>query len=437
VLLRRHSQSLDRADWLALLLCLLGGCGLSYALLVGALQSFLEPKLIEETALRTARSVRLVEIALEKHSISELPPGVIVRPSLGGPEGPIQPTNSFDLEVHELMANRYRVHRALQRDRAPYEDSWGGTWIRLQSSRPSLWLYQPDRLSTSCAWFLPFLNKAALLLGLLLGTVVFLKTRVERPFHQVLLHLPDGSPTPLPLLPMKGIAPLRELSLRINRLLARLNAAGEERRQLLRGILHDLAGPQTRICLQVDLLQSALKPQHQKALQAIHSDLCQLAALSEHLGGVAHADQLSAPVQQLALDDFCQRVVSSYVQHPIRLQIPRLLVRLDGAGLERALRNLIDNALHHGQPPVTIQAWARESTLVLEVQDQGEGPDGSSLGITPKPQPQPGPGHRGLGLEIVERFCRQHQGQLLLIRSKEAFVAQMHLLATPGGPVMI
>jgi hypothetical protein len=28
-MLRRHSQSLDRADWLALLLCLLGGCGLS------------------------------------------------------------------------------------------------------------------------------------------------------------------------------------------------------------------------------------------------------------------------------------------------------------------------------------------------------------------------------------------------------------------------
>jgi signal transduction histidine kinase len=55
----------------------------------------------------------------------------------------------------------------------------------------------------------------------------------------------------------------------------------------------------------------------------------------------------------------------------------------------------------------------------------------------PKPQPQPGPSRRGLGLEIVERFCRQHQGQLLFIRSKEAFVAQMHLLATPGGPVMI
>ena len=66
-MLRRRSQGLDRADWLALILCLLGGCGLSYALLEGALQSFLEPKLIEETALRTSRSVRLVEIALEKH----------------------------------------------------------------------------------------------------------------------------------------------------------------------------------------------------------------------------------------------------------------------------------------------------------------------------------------------------------------------------------
>ncbi|MFM7464500.1 MAG: hypothetical protein ACKO28_03315 [Cyanobium sp.] len=119
-----------------------------------------------------------------------------MRSSLEGPEGLLLPMSSFDRQVHGLMESRYGVHRAMQRDLSPYEDSWGGTWIRLQSSQPSLWLYQPDRLSTSCAWFLPFLRKAALLLGLLLGTVFFLKIRVHRPpaavepAHQ---H-PPGSP---------------------------------------------------------------------------------------------------------------------------------------------------------------------------------------------------------------------------------------------------
>lgn len=427
-------RGLDRADWLALSLFLLGGCGLSFAVLVAALQTFLEPKLIEETALRSVRSLRLVEIALKNHSVSALPPGVVVRSSLEGPEGPLQPMNSFDQQVHERMTSRYGVHRALQRDRAPYLDSWGGIWLQLETGdHSSLWLYQPDRLSSSSAWFLPFLRSAALLVGLLLGTVAFLKTKVERPFQNVLHHLPDGLPTPLPLLPEHGIAPLRRLSRSINHLLARLNAAAEERRQLLRGIVHDLAGPQTRICLQVDLLQGVLKSQHQKAFRAIHSDLCQLAAMSEQLRRLADSDQPSAPVQHVALDALCERVVSSYVQHPIHLEIPNLQVRLDGAGLERALRNLIDNAIHHGQPPVAIQAWASDSTLVLEVQDQG--PAQSSL-VAPQSEPEQRTSHAGLGLDIVERFCRQHQGKLLLIRSKEAFVAQMHLFATSVGPVM-
>lgn len=429
-------RGLDRRDWLALSLFLLGGCGLSFAVLMAALHTFLEPKLIDETALRTVRSLRLVEIALDRHSLSDLPPGVIVRSSQEGPEGPLQPMNSFDQQVHERMTSRYGVHRELQRDRAPYLDSWGGTWIQLQTvDRSSLWLYQPDRLSSSCAWFLPFLRSAALLAGVLLGTVAFLKTKVERPFQNVLHHLPEGLPTPLPLLPEDGIAPLRRLSRRINHLLTRLNGAAEERRQLLRGIVHDLAGPQTRICLQVDLLQSVLNSQHQRAFRAIHSDLCQLASMSEQLRLLADSDQPSAPVQHVALDALCQRVVSSYVQHPIHLQIPQLQVRLDGAGLERALRNLIDNAIHHGQPPVAIQAWASDSTLVLEVQDQGSSQ--SSL-VAPPRGPEASTTHTGLGLglDIVERFCRQHQGKLLLIRSKDAFVAQMHLLATSVGPVM-
>lgn len=438
---RQTTPRLDKADWFQLLLCLLGGCGLSFALLWIALSTFLEPKLVAETALRTSRSVRLVELALQGIAPSQLPAGVIVHQAWQGPEGKTHPLESFDRKVQQLMFQRYGIYRQLQRDRPPYVESWGGTWVRLNVPQtPPLWLYQPERLSSSSVWFLPLFRSGALLLGLAMGTLVFLKGRVENPFTQVLRQLPDGLPAPLPLLPEQGIAPLRMLSLRINRLLERLNNVAAERRQLLRGIVHDLAGPQTRIGLQLDLLSDPLDPSQQEALQAITSDMHQLRGITEQLGLLAERDQPSFSVQQLALDDLCARVVASYVRQPIQLRIPRLLVRLEGAGLERALRNLIDNALDHGQPPVEITAWATTSKLMLQVRDQGAGLAPATLLTMPQQSPahdRQRNRHRGLGLAIVERFCRDHQGNLTVTRNDGAFQVQMQLVATPEGPVVL
>jgi hypothetical protein len=83
----------------------------SLSILVGVLQTFLEPTLIAETALRTSRSVRLVELSFLEVSPSHLPPGVIVRSFLEGPEGPLLAMNPFDHQVHELMASRFGVQR--------------------------------------------------------------------------------------------------------------------------------------------------------------------------------------------------------------------------------------------------------------------------------------------------------------------------------------
>jgi len=166
----------------------------------------------------------------------------------------------------------------------------------------------------------------------------------------------------------------------------------------------------------------------------------QLRGITEQLGLLAERDQPSFSVQQLALDDLCARVVASYVRQPIQLRIPRLLVRLEGAGLERALRNLIDNALDHGQPPVEITAWATTSKLMLQVRDQGAGLAPATLLTMPQQRPahdRQRNRHRGLGLAIVERFCRDHQGNLTVTRNDGAFQVQMQLVATPEGPVVL
>ncbi|MFN9629896.1 MAG: sensor histidine kinase [Cyanobacteriota bacterium] len=434
------SPRLDRFDWLQLGLCLLAGCGFSFALLFLALNTLLEPKLLMETALRTTRSVRLVEQALKTLPPDQLPPGVIVITAPKGPEAPPRPLGPFDLKVQQLMATRYGTFRNLQRDQPPYIESWGGVWVQVKSTRaPNLWLYQPERLSSSSVWFLPLLRSGALLMGLLTGTIVFINRRVEIPFKRVFTELPDGLPAPLPLLPEQGITPLRVLSLRINRLLERLNNAALERKQMLSGLAHDLAGPQTRITLQLDLLADSLTPDHQEALQAIASDMHQLRGITEQLGVLAERDQPITTVRQLALDDLCARVVASYTGQIIQPRMPRLIVRLDGAGLERALRNLIDNALNHGHPPVEIKAWTSGGTLLVEVMDHGVGVDPTTLLTMPRQSPahdRQRQRHRGLGLAIVDRFCRDHQGSLTLRHAHGNFVARLQLVATAEGSVV-
>lgn len=435
------SPRFDRADWLRLLLYLIGGCGFTFALFWAALNTFLEPKLVSETALRTSRSVGLVELSLQLVPPEKLPPGVIVKRSWHGPEGDAKPLDSFDRKVQQLMQSRHQVTRQMQRDQRPFEDSWGGMWVRLETLHtPPIWLYQPERLSTSSAWFLPLLRSATLFMGLAIGTIMFLKRCVETPFNKVFLKLPDGLPAPLPLLPEQGISPLRVLSLRINRLLERLNNVAAERRAFLRGVVHDLAGPQTRIGLRLELMSDSLAEAHQDALQSMTSDLRQLEGITQQLALLAERDQPVVSVQQLALDDLCTRLATSYGGHSIHCKVPRLLVRLDASGLERSLCNLIDNALDHGQPPVQIDAWTKKATLVLQVKDQGRAPSQANLLTMPSKSPaydRQRRRHRGLGLAIVERFCRDHQGNLTVIPSDQGFIVQMHLVATQEGPVVL
>jgi signal transduction histidine kinase len=440
-LMTNPSPRFDRADWLRLLFYLIGGCGFAFALFWVALNTFLEPKLVSETALRTSRSVALVELALQVIPPEKLPPGVIVKRSWHGPEGKVKLLDSFDRKVQLLMQSRYQVTRQMQRDQRPFEDSWGGMWVRLETfHNPPIWLYQPERLSTSSVWFLPLLRSAALLMGLAIGTILFLKRCVETPFNKVFLKLPDDLPAPLPLLPEQGISPLRVLSLRINRLLERLNNVAAERRAFLRGIVHDLAGPQTRIGLHLELMADSLADAHQDALKAMTSDLQQLKGISQQLALLAERDQPVVSVQQLALDDLCTRLATSYGGQSIRCKVPRLLVRLDASGLERSLCNLIDNALDHGQPPVEIDAWTKKATLVLQVKDEGRAPSQANLLTMPAKSPaydRQRRRHRGLGLAIVERFCRDHQGSLTVIPSDQGFIVQMHLVATQEGPVVL
>jgi signal transduction histidine kinase len=437
------STRLSGLDWIRLIAFWLLGCGISFAGLVLLLQTLFEPGLLSESMVRIGRSVVLVETVLERLPPERLPYGVLISRSGIGPEGPEDGLNSFDRELQAQLQRQFGLRRRFQRDRQPFADPWGGYWIRLQVPERNgpVWLYQPERLASSSAWFLPLLRTGAVFMGVLLGTVAFLRWRVERPFDRVLRSLPDTTLAPLPLLPERGIAPLQLLTMRINRLLERINDEDSSRRALLRGLAHDLAGPQSRLRLRLESLEQRLEPRHLSAASALQADLEQLGQLTEQI--TLLADRAWTPVQmrEFALDDYCRRLAATYQGGAVQVEMRRLLVRLDILGLERSLRNLIDNALEHGRAPVRLSAFVRSNVLHLRVEDHGCGLSTPTLPTISSPPPAADRGrrvHRGLGLQIVSGFCHDNGGRLLLESSSLGGLrAELLLQPTAANPLFV
>ncbi len=406
------------------------------------MRTVLEPQLVDESVRRINRNVRLVEGTLIRTPVEELPEGVVVRSRLPSPDNNAYPLSAFDREVRDELRRRERLVREIRRDRAPLEDPWGGYWIqlRLPDRSSSLWLYQPERLSSLSVWYLPILRSLALLLGTGAGIVLFLRRQVELPFRRVMAAIPDTSLAPLALLPERGVAPLRMLTLRINRLLERLNGVAADRRGLLRGLAHDLGGPQARLILQAEILQESLEGPPRQVVESMLQELRQLAAITAQLGVLADQEIPEDIHEPIALDDFCRRLVDSYPANDrLVLAVPRMFLFIDLLGLERSLCNLIDNALEYGRPPVTLSALRQGSSLRILVEDRGDGLRSPTLLTMPsssRADDRQRQRHQGLGLLLVDRFCRSQGGRLLLRRCEGGGLrAEMLLKPTLTNPL--
>jgi two-component system osmolarity sensor histidine kinase EnvZ len=362
-----------------------------------------------------------MEEVLQTIPPDRIPAGVILKRSKLGPEIASSNQSRFVELLTADLKKTYGLERHVQPDRPPLEDPWGGFWIKLVTKYdPPVWLYRPARLGGSSVWYLPLVRSLITAGGILIGIVLFMKSRVEIPFMDVLNGLPGTVIPPLPLIPEKGIAPLHLMSVRINRLVEGINSSANSRRILLRGLIHDISGPQTRMGLQIESLEMQIEGKPRQSIKALSSDLEQLRNITEQLTLLAEKDQTSLKSEQVALDDLCLRVIASYTAASITVSMARLLVQIDSTGMERSLRNLIDNALDHGRPPVHIQAWRENNTLSIQVIDHGLGL--SSLTIPNMPYQTLAKDrarnlHKGLGLKIVEKFCHDHAGQLKLDKS--------------------
>jgi signal transduction histidine kinase len=143
-----------------------------------------------------------------------------------------------------------------------------------------------------------------------------------------------------------------------------------------------------------------------------------LATLTQDLLVLARsdADRLPATVETVRVSGLLAAVGRRYAGVEVGggLDPPDLEVRVEPARIERALANMVDNALRHGAMPVRVAARAVDGCVELHVTDAGPGFPAEFAPRAFERFARAEAGRTttgtGLGLAIVESIAQAHGG---------------------------
>ena len=194
-----------------------------------------------------------------------------------------------------------------------------------------------------------------------------------------------------------------------NRAAEQIERLLESHRSLLANASHELRSPLARLRMAIDLEGGK---QSGPTREEIVRNLAELDALVEEILLASRLDHIERlehvePVDLLALaaEEGARAGVTVSGEPAIVSGDPKLLTRL--------VRNLMQNALRHGGPPVTAQVGAADGKVELRVRDHGPGiPQGAGERVfEPFFRPQgrsETAGGWGLGLSLVRQIAGHH-----------------------------
>ncbi len=229
-----------------------------------------------------------------------------------------------------------------------------------------------------------------------------------------------------------GATEVRQAGAAFLEMRARIERHIEQRTLMLSGVSHDLRTPLTRLKLGLSML-----PQDEE-VTALGRDVLEMERMLDTFLGFARLD---ATETREAVDpvELAEEVVARAARGGwnISLDAPpkgEVTVELRAVAVERALNNLVNNALRHGTV-VRVGVSILENSLRFRVEDNGPGisPEQREDAVKPFSRLDPARnldkgGSVGLGLSIVRDIARQHGGSLRLGESADLGGLQADIL---------
>ncbi len=212
-------------------------------------------------------------------------------------------------------------------------------------------------------------------------------------------------------------------------------------RRLVADAGHELRTPLASLGNNISLLRrsrSLGKPLSRedegRLLEDLSSQVAELTRLVDDLAALADSDPGRRPFTEVRLDACVERAVrrarSRSLDHQRQVELEPWTVSGDAGALERAVVNLLDNALKFSPAGTEVQVSLSDGTLVVADRGrgllEGEG-DRAFERFWRSPGARSLPGS-GLGLSIVEDIAHQHGGWASLsARAGGGAVASLHI----------
>jgi two-component system, OmpR family, sensor histidine kinase MprB len=231
-----------------------------------------------------------------------------------------------------------------------------------------------------------------------------------------------------------------------DRMTSALAASRERQAQLVADAGHELRTPLTSLRTNIDLLLRAERSgrslpagQRESLFEDVRSQLEELSLLAAELTVLAQ-DEPARPLRAVRLDEIVteavQRVRPRAGERTLDVEVePWQLDSADAAGLQRALVNVLDNAVKFSPPASTVRVRLDAGTVTVD--DEGPGvPDRHRREVFARfwrgddARSLPG---SGLGLAIVADTVGRHRGQVALAEAPGGGTRVRLFL--PGHPV--
>jgi two-component system, OmpR family, sensor kinase len=192
----------------------------------------------------------------------------------------------------------------------------------------------------------------------------------------------------------------------LNAMLAALERAREAERRFVADASHELRTPLTALVGNVSYL--AQYGASDELITELERDTRRLAKLADDLLALSREEAGSTPEEVISLDELARTITGVEVLAPTPVTVLG-----EGAALERALTNLVENARRHGRGRITVEVAAENGAALLSVADEGAGlPAGEAEHAFERFWRGSGSGRgSGLGLAIVRATAERHGGR--------------------------
>lgn len=248
-------------------------------------------------------------------------------------------------------------------------------------------------------------------------------------------------------IPVEGNDEVATLADSFNRMLAALAASQARQRQLVADAGHELRTPLTSLRTNIDLLAQAegrgglSRDAHAELMDDLRFQIEELTTLIGDLTELARDDPAPAELAPVDLAEVVSRGLERVRRRAtgvhFEVQLEPWPVDGEAPALERAVTNLLDNAVKWSPPGGVVTVRLEQGVLL--VADQGPGIAEDDLPHvferfyrSPESRTMPG---SGLGLSIVRAVAERHGGMVRVGRSPEGGAAFWLWIPPPADAV--